>query len=207
MLVVNNYPFEQVIPIPKSNECHLEKPINEIEILVKSIQSKSEKGFHILYDKYSHALYGIIMKFVNRSDIAEDLLQETFIKIWKYIDMFDSTKGTFFTWMLNIARNQSIDYLRSSCHKKQTLSAGIDVFTLHMDYLGQSFSNINEIEFKDFKTKTYSQLDRKYTEVIDMILFYGCTHEQTAKILNLSIGTVKTRIRKGFELLKELYLN
>lgn len=207
MLVFDNFPGKQVIPVPITGEFHSDKSNNEIELLVKLIQSKSEKGFHILYDQYSKALYGIIMKFVIRSDIAEDILQETFIKIWKHIDRFDSTKATLFTWMLNIARNQSIDYLRSVCHKKQRLSADINLFTLHMDYLDNSFSIINEIEFRDIKTKAFLRLDSKYTEVIELILFYGCTHEQTAKILNLPIGTVKTRIRKGYELFSKLYLN
>jgi RNA polymerase sigma-70 factor, ECF subfamily len=184
---------------------HNYEKIEDTCTLVKLIQSKSEKGFHILYDKYSVALYGVIMKLVQQSDIADDLLQDTFVKIWKYIDRFDSEKGTLFTWMLNIARNQSIDYLRSSSHKTQSLRANVDMLLLDMDYIGKSATTINEIEFNYFKTIALSALDSKYAIVINLILFYGCTHEQAANLLNLPLGTIKTRVRKGMDTLKILY--
>jgi RNA polymerase sigma-70 factor (ECF subfamily) len=82
--------------------------------LVWMIQSKNEKGFHILYDKYCGALYGILLKLVHRSDVADYLLQDVFVKIWRHIDSFDPDRGTLFTWMQKIARNQAIEYLRTS---------------------------------------------------------------------------------------------
>jgi RNA polymerase sigma-70 factor, ECF subfamily len=172
--------------------------------LVWMVKSKSERGFHILYDKYCGALYGILMKFVRRTDVADDLLQDVFVKIWKHIDSFDPGRGTLFTWMLNIARNQAIDYLRSACHQRQLLHVDNELFSLHMDYMDANASNSSMAELKDLQNKAL-QLDAKYAEVIDMIFFYGCTHEQTARILNLPLGTVKTRARKGLGMLKTLY--
>ncbi len=172
--------------------------------LVWMIQSKNERGFHILYDKYCGALYGILMKFVRRTDLADDLLQDVFVKIWKYIDSFDPAKGTIFTWMLNIARNQAIDYLRSSHHQQQSLHVDNELFSLHTDYVDSNASNSSMAEFKDLQNKAL-QLDVKYAEVIDLIFFYGCSHEQTARILKLPLGTVKTRARKGLGILKTLY--
>ncbi len=165
------------------------------------IQSKNERGFHILYDKYCGALYGILMKFVRRTDVADDLLQDVFVKIWKHIDTFDPSRGTLFTWMLNIARNQAIDYLRSSSHQQQLLHVDNELFSLHTNYIDANASNSNMAEFKDLQNKAL-QLHEKYAEVIDMIFFYGCTQEQTARILKLPLGTVKTRARKGLGMLK-----
>jgi RNA polymerase sigma-70 factor, ECF subfamily len=172
--------------------------------LVWMIKSKSERGFHILYDKYCGALYGILMKFVRRSDVADDLLQDVFVKIWKHIDTFDPARGTLFTWMLNIARNGAIDYLRSSCHQHQMLHVDNELFSLHTDYIDNTASTGSMAEFKDLQNKAL-HLDRKYAEVIDMIFFYGCTQEQTARILKLPLGTVKTRARKGLSMLKMIY--
>lgn len=172
--------------------------------LVWMIQSKNERGFHILYDKYCGALYGILMKFVRRTDLADDLLQDVFVKIWKHIDRFDPAKGTLFTWMLNITRNQAIDYLRSASYQQQLLHVNNDLFSLHMDYIGSKALNTDEVEFKDIKSKAM-QFDPKYAEVIDIIFFYGCSHEQAAHILKLPLGTVKTRVRKGLGMLKALY--
>jgi RNA polymerase sigma factor (sigma-70 family) len=175
------------------------------EALVKLIQGRSERGFRILYNKYCGALYGVIIKFVRRTDVADDLMQDTFVKIWKHIDAFDAERGTLYTWMLNIARNQAIDYLRSASHRKQMLHVEIDSVSNQLDFTNTSDATSKAIEYKDFKKKAM-QLDSKYAEVIDMIFFFGWTHEQTAELLKLPLGTVKTRSRKGLELLKLLYV-
>jgi RNA polymerase sigma-70 factor, ECF subfamily len=174
------------------------------EELVQMVKSKSERGFNILYDNYCGALYGILIRFVLRRDVADDLLQDVFLKIWKNIDCFDPQKGSLFTWMLNITRNQAIDYLRSSCHRREMLHVNNDLFSLHKDQFGSIDSPNSLTEFKDIKGKVL-QLDPKYAEVIDLIFFYGCTQEQTARIMKLPLGTVKTRARKGLGILKILY--
>jgi RNA polymerase sigma-70 factor (ECF subfamily) len=204
MTVNNDYSTRQVLTVPSPTSYQTTGTVMDTATLVRMIKSKSEKGFTILYDNYCGALYGIVMKFVRRTDVADELLQDVFLKIWKHIDGFDSAKGTFFTWMLNIARNQSIDYLRSSGYRQQLLHVNNDLFSLHMDYISAKALNTNEVEFKDIKSKAL-QLDPKYAEVIDMIFFYGCSHEQTALILKLPLGTVKTRARKGLGMLKTLY--
>jgi RNA polymerase sigma-70 factor (ECF subfamily) len=173
--------------------------------LVWMIQSNNERGFHILYDKYCGALYGILKKFVHRTDIADDLLQDVFVKIWRHIDSFEPARGTLFTWMLNITRNQAIDYLRSSSRRQQLLHVDNEMYSIHEDYMDANASNSSMAELKDLQNKAL-ELDAKYAEVIDMIFFYGCTHEQTARILKLPLGTVKTRARKGLGMLKNIYL-
>jgi RNA polymerase sigma-70 factor (ECF subfamily) len=180
------------------------EPKNNNALLVQLIQSKSEIGFNTLYNKYCGALYGVILKLVKRTDVADDILQDTFVKIWRHIATFDNSKGTLYTWMLNIARNQAVDYLRSSTYRKQQLQVEIDMFSHCTDSIGNTTLNVCPIEFSDFKNKAL-QLDPKYTEVIDLIYFYGWTQEQTAEILKLPLGTIKTRARKGLSLLKTLY--
>ena len=204
MIATTTYSKRQVITAFVINNTKLVEPKSDNALLVKWVQSKSERGFHTLYNKYCGALYGVIIKLVKRTDVADDLLQDTFVKIWKHIDSFDKSKGTLYTWMLNIARNQAIDYLRSSSYRNQMLQVEIDFFSHCKDSIGNTISNSCPIEFSDFKSKAL-QLDSKYTEVIDLIYFYGWTQEQTAEILKLPLGTIKTRARKGLSLLKMLY--
>ena len=204
MIATTTYSKRQVIPAFFVNKTKLLEPKNDNDLLVRLVQSKSERGFHTLYNKYCGALYGVIIKLVKRTDVADDLLQDAFVKIWKHIDSFDSSKGTLYTWMLNIARNQALDYLRSSTYRKQLLQVEIDLFSHCTDSIGNITSNSCAIEFRDFKNKAL-QLNPKYTEVIDLIYFYGWTQEQTAEILKLPLGTIKTRARKGLSLLKMLY--
>ena len=85
---------------------------NETE-LVLLLRQKSQSAYGYLYENYSGALRSIIFNIVNDDELANDVLQEVFIKIWRQIDSYDSTKGRLFTWMLNISRNASIDTVRS----------------------------------------------------------------------------------------------
>ncbi|MDN3677045.1 RNA polymerase sigma factor [Flavobacterium paronense] len=205
MIATTTYSKRQVIQIFSSNNANFFNPNNDIDSLVKLVQSKSERGFHTLYNKYCGALYGVIIKLVKRNDVADDLLQDSFVKIWKNIESFDRSKGTLYTWMLNIARNQAIDYLRSSNYRNQMQQVEMDLISYSIDNIGNATSNCCPVEYEDFKNKAL-QLDSKYTEVIDLIYFYGWTQEQTAEILKLPLGTIKTRARKGLSLLKVLYL-
>jgi RNA polymerase sigma-70 factor, ECF subfamily len=204
MFLTNNDTSQLDIPELSITSDQTIKGTVDTATLVLMVKSKSEKGFNILYDKYCDVFYGILMKFVQRTDVADDLLQDIFFKIWKHIDRFDPQKGTFFTWMLNIARNKAIDYLRGSCHRNQQLHVNNDLFSLHKEYIGSKDSNNSLVEFKDIQSKVH-QLDPKYADVIDLIFFYGCTHEQTAQIMNLPLGTIKTRARKGLGILRVLY--
>jgi RNA polymerase sigma-70 factor, ECF subfamily len=204
MLATSNFSSQQVPPSVSLISYTVAGSDVNTETLVLLIKTKNERGFNILYDKYCSALYGILIKFVRRTDVADELLQDVFVKIWKHIDTFDPARGTLFTWMLNIARNQGIDYLRSSRHQQQLLNVDNELFSLVADYADTNAFNSSVLEFKDLQNKAM-QLDRKYVEVIDMIFFYGCTHEQTARILKLPLGTVKTRVRKGLGMLKIIY--
>ncbi len=171
--------------------------------LVRMIQSKDERGFHILYDKYCGILYGILLRLVRRKEVADDLLQDVFVQIWKHIDSYDPARGMLFTWMLKITRNKAIDYLKSFNHQDELLHVSNDSFSLHRECDDAEVSNKCHAEMKDLQNKAL-QLDAKYAEVIDIVFFYGYTHEQTAQILKLPLSTVKTRAIKGLAMLKQI---
>ncbi len=77
------------------------------------LKQHQEPAFNYLYDHYSASLYSVILNIVPDKELANDVLQEVFLKIWRQIDTYDTTKGRLFTWMLNVARNASIDIIRS----------------------------------------------------------------------------------------------
>src|SRR5215212_4004292 len=94
--------------------------------LVALLQKRDQKAFAYLYENYSAALYGIVHSIVADRESSNDVLQNVFVNIWKKIESYDASKGRLFTWMLNIARNASIDTLRSknfqNSRKNQPLS-------------------------------------------------------------------------------------
>lgn len=103
-----------------------EKKHRDESAFVALLKSKKKEGMEQLYDRYSESLFGIIYSVVRDLKIAEDILQDTFVKIWQNIDSYDSSKGRLFTWMLNVARNGAIDYTRSKQHKNSFKVQSID---------------------------------------------------------------------------------
>jgi RNA polymerase sigma factor (sigma-70 family) len=159
--------------------------------LVMLLQQRSDKAFGYLYDNYSGALYSVINQIVPDKEIANDVLQEVFVNIWRKISSYDPSKGRLFTWMLNIARNASIDKLRSRQYqdglKNQPLSDSVS------NNWNQSVvkPSMDDIGLK----KVISKLKEEYRTLIDLSYFQGFTHEEISRALNIPLGTVKTRIR------------
>ena len=170
------------------------------EVLIDLIRQKDEKGFSLLYDNYSHALFGVICRIVTDTNTAEDILQESFVKIWRNIDQYEECKGTFFTWMLNITRNNSIDYLRSKQHsQKQRNKPETD---LNKSVNGTVVAaNIDHIGLRN----TVSKLDAPYCDVINLLYFGGYTQEEVAQTMDIPLGTVKTRARRALQLLRNKF--
>ncbi|MGZ5254900.1 MAG: RNA polymerase sigma factor, partial [Flavitalea sp.] len=94
--------------------------------LVSLLRNRDSRAFGYLYDNYSGALLGIINQIVDDIDLANDVLQDVFVNIWRKIESYDSGKGRLFTWMLNIARNASIDLIRSSAYQNMRRTKDFD---------------------------------------------------------------------------------
>lgn len=167
--------------------------------LVNLLQQRNNQAFTYLYDNYSGALFGIISQIVHDKESANDVLQEVFINIWRKIETFDMGKGRLFTWMLNIARNASIDKIRSKAWqndlKNQSLSQ--DVNTME----GQRINpNVDHLGFR----KILRNLKEEHRSLIELSYFQGYTHEEIAKGLSIPLGTVKTRIRSALLQLRSM---
>lgn len=170
------------------------------EELVSGLQQQDAPAFNYLYDNYSGALFGIVNGIVPDKDIAADILQEVFVNIWKKITTYDPSKGRLFTWMLNVARNASIDKLRSRGYqdslKNQPLSGDVDLGSA----MAAVNSRIEDIGLKKILTK----LKPEQRVLIDLSYFQGYTHDEIAKMLSIPLGTIKTRIRAALILLRTM---
>lgn len=169
------------------------------EELVALLKRKDSNAYSLLYDNYSAALFGVITRVIPAEEIAEDILQDVFIKIWKNIEHYDASKGRLFTWMLNIARNAAIDYSRSKQFKIENKLQGIETARYEMSGRSSGQSNSDFIGVKEQVAK----LKDDYRVLIDMIYFGGYTQEDAAKELNIPLGTVKTRVRAAIIKLRE----
>ncbi len=96
--------------------------------LILELQKGNQRAFERIYELYSESVYGIIYNVVNDEYIAQEILQDVFLKIWDNSASYNSDKGRFFTWILNIARNASIDHIRSKSHKNKQKNLKSDNF-------------------------------------------------------------------------------
>lgn len=169
---------------------------NERELL-EMLRRQDRKAFNYLYDNYSDALYGVVLKVVRTEETAQDLLQEIFVKIWKNIAQYDATKGRLFTWMLNIARNTSIDYLRVNRLEIQDIDSSVYA-------VEQNQSIYDELSGKELR-EIVSQLKPEQQTLIEMVYWGGYTHEEAAQRLEMPLGTVKTRVRSALRDLRKIF--
>lgn len=168
--------------------------------LVRGLTAHEEKVFSYIYDLYSPALFGVIVKVLNDTDAANDVLQEVFLKIWRNANSYDTSKGRLFTWMLNIARNTAIDVLRSKSFKQERKTSynTDDLYAIKGTTTEQP-SN----EHLGF-SRVLEKLTKEQRVLIDLAYYKGCTQEEIAKVMEIPLGTVKTRMRNAISQLRTI---
>lgn len=174
--------------------------LNSIEItdLVHKVKAGNQSAFGEVYDRYCGAINSVIGRFIIDEDLAQDVLQDTFIKVWKNIQMYDDSKGSFFTWMLNIARNTSIDALRKT--KKESKSE-IQILETTVSSSTTVQQNVGTIGLKQL----VEQLPAEQQTMIEYLYFKGYTQQEVADELDIPLGTVKTRSRMAMTELRKWF--
>lgn len=166
---------------------------------IKHLQTGDKAAFKKLYDSYSGALYGVALKIVKDEELAQDVLQDSFVKIWKSLSSYDASKSRIFTWMMRIVHNTALDLLRRKDMKHEIQMKDDYVFQNEQSEDGNAI-----IEAGDLR-KQITKLKTEHQEVLDAVYFLGHTHEEASEKLNLPLGTVKTRIRLALRDLKQIF--
>ena len=161
------------------------------------LKQRQQSSFSYLYDNYSSALYTVILNVVKDETIAADTLQEVFVKIWKQIESYDDSKGRLFTWMMNVARNASIDTVRSKAF--QNSKQNNELTENHNDVLGSTQTNTDAIGLR----KIVYTLKEEHRTLIELSYFQGYTQDEISKMLQIPLGTVKTRMRTALTQLRQ----
>lgn len=169
------------------------------EQLVSMLRSRDEDGFNYLYENYSGALYGVIIKVITYKEESNEVLQDVFVKIWNSIQSFDDNKGSLYTWMLNIARNSAIDRLKSKAFRNDLKNQSIPEFVNDSTKL----STEQKHEFNEIQN-VVDTLREDYKVIINKAYFGGYTQEEISEDLGIPLGTVKTRSRAALKELREL---
>lgn len=171
------------------------------EELVLALRNREKIAADALYDMYSGSLFGVISRIIADTSVAEDVLQETFIKIWNSFSGYSAEKGRLFTWMVNIARNLAIDKIRSKDFKNQNKNHELEN---NVTFIDEQRNTVYKPELLGVK-ELVDKLKPEQKIILDLVYFKGYTHVEAAEELDVPLGTVKTRLRMAIIQLRRYF--
>jgi len=169
--------------------------------LVERLQRRDPQALAELYDRYGRLVYSLILRVVRDKGIAEDLVQETFLRVWNRVQGFDTRKGSIAPWLLAVARNRAIDYLRSTGgrERKAVEFEETDHPALYTD-MEQDILNSDKAR----KVKrAVEKLSPNQRQVIELAYFEGLSQTEMAERMGQPLGTVKTWVRAALKNLRD----
>ena len=168
--------------------------------LLSGCALNDRQAFSQLYELTSAKLYGVILRILNRSEWAEDCLQEAYVKVWNRSDSYRPHLASPMTWMATIARNQALDLLRR--RHREVRVPEVEAFSEEVD---QDLLPQDKLQLTDEGQRLnhcLEQLKSQQRQIIALAYFKGLTHEELAVQTGTPLGTIKTWIRRGLEQLK-----
>ncbi len=175
------------------------------ELLVNALEGRDTKALEALYDRYGDYVYSICLRMVRDVQLAEDLTQEVFLRVWRRPDLFDSTRGRFLTWLLSVARNRSIDERRSRGrrfkHENPPSLAAEEMLAAAPSTEDGTDPAVMSDE-RVIIQKALHLLPPDQRLAVQLAYFGGYTQQEIAKGLGQPLGTIKTRIRLGLQKLR-----
>jgi len=174
--------------------------MDKTDILVAQLKDKDVTAFEQLHHMYAVNILGAINIIIQDEAIAKEICQDVFVKVWEKAYLYDTKKGRFFTWLLNMARNAAIDYTRSKAFITQKKNHSLDFF-VHI-YENRNSTETSDQDYSDLK-RMLKRLKKKCVELIEMIYFKNYTQVAAAERLSIPLGTVKSRNRNCLKELRE----
>ena len=170
--------------------------------LISRLLERDPNAMGELYDRYGRVAYSVIVRIVRNEGVAEELLQETFLRIWNRMAGFDKEKGNLGPWLITVARNQAVDYLRSVEGRASKHGMPLEQAShpaVHSDYAG----DIHEADLLKKIGAAIEKLNENQRQVIKLAYFEGLSQSEMAVRINQPLGTVKTWMRTALRILRE----
>ena len=183
------------LDLSKKKEYSVDKSV----VILDLIAENHPGSFEMLIEKYGNLVWSIGKKFLGNQSDLEDAVQEVMIAIWKSADKFDPNKASEITFISMIARRRFIDYLRKITKHKSEDSMDDDNNNIHL----YKESLLNEETDLALVKSAIEELDTDDQELLNLSVYQGYSHSEISDILNIPLGTVKTRIRRNLMKLKD----
>lgn len=180
----------------------------ELASLIERIANRDRKAFEELYQLTSRKMFAVALRIVREPGMAQDVLQDAYIRLWRYAHTFNSKLSAPETWLHQVVRNRALDLIAQQSHTLNSIS---------LDHFSDSDDEPNELIFEahsnssdDGETRKVMQvcvqrLDGKYRQVLTLAYTHGMSHAEISEHLDVPLGTVKTWVRRGLIELKTVY--
>jgi RNA polymerase sigma-70 factor (ECF subfamily) len=175
--------------------------LDDIE-LMRRIAAQDQQAFMALYEHYGKAVYSLAYRVLQNAALAEEVAQDTFLKVWRHTADWDAEKGKLKNWLLTITHYTAIDRLRRE--RRQPV--------LHPDSIEDTDETMLTARNESFWQEgaalrmLLAQIPKEQAALIELAFFQGLTHTDIANLTHLPLGTVKTRLRTGLQRLREMWL-
>ena len=170
--------------------------------LAKRLQDRDPRAMSDLYDRYGRLAYSLIYRVVRNAGAAEDLVQETFLRVWNRVQSFDRARGSLGPWVLTVARNRAIDYIRSVDGKMAAGALELDRLETPSSFSGFDDKALSMDRARILKT-AFEKLTPTQRQVIELAYFEGLSQTEMAERMKQPLGTVKTWVRGALKALRE----
>jgi RNA polymerase sigma-70 factor (ECF subfamily) len=166
------------------------------ELMVR-LQRRDPHALAELYDRYGQVVFRLILRMVRDSGTAEDLVQETFLRVWNRVGGFDSERGAVGPWLLAVARNRAIDYLR--CQGRRTENTVELNETEHPELFADISTDVFNVDLVRQVKRALDQLDSQQRQAIELAYFEGMSQTEIAERMGQPLGTIKTWTRRAIQ--------
>lgn len=196
------YPFGN--PLEPNYPDHPTGQDNELMALLDRVAARDEAALKALYDLTSSKLYGLAVRVVAHRDWAEDVLQESFLTIWRVAADYRAALSPPMAWMGLIVRSRALDCLRRRTADRTTVTQELDD-TLAETLAGDAANPMDTTQASQQAWALHqclSRLENRQREVISLAYLRDLSHSELAAQLRLPLGTIKTWIRRGLDQLR-----
>lgn len=176
--------------------------LKDEEKLAKRLRARDPKAMGEIYDRYGRLVYSLIHRIVRDTGAAEDLTQETFLRIWNRAKAFDAERGALGPWIVIAARNRAIDYLRSSDGRLSARSLELADVEHPSKFNGIEDHALSEDRARRLK-EAFDKLTPNQKTVVELAYYEGLSQTEMAERMQQPLGTVKTWVRAALRTLRE----
>lgn len=168
---------------------------SDLSALLTATGAGDRRAFKSLYDATSRRLFGVALLILQRRDVAEDVLQEAYVRVWTQARQFDPARGPALAWLSRIVRNLAIDHLRRE--------RGVnDDIADHAETLAAPSAPVND---RADLNRGLARLRDDQRNILKLAFVHGYTHEELVERLGVPLGTAKSRVRRGLEQLRAYF--